>query len=135
MAVMIDNKTCYATTKSGNSISKKAESASNIIDYKGIEKACDNIIKVANDGMKDISDAINKVEIGSEALAIADKNMEPILEEVSNSIKSLPEQSGMCALIDSIKEKALQAYNRKQVELNDRAQKEINVEAQSAEII
>ena len=87
---------------------------------------------VANDGMQDISDAINKVQIGSEALSVADKNMQPILEEVSDFIKTLPEQA-MSATIDEAKERALQVYNEKQEELNEKTQQEVNAEAQSAE--
>ena len=132
MAGMIDAKTCYATTKSGKTISKTAPSASTIIDYKCIESACENIMTVANDGMQDISDAINKVQIGSEALSVADKNMQPILEEVSDFIKTLPEQA-MSATIDEAKERALQVYNEKQEELNEKTQQEVNAEAQSAE--
>lgn len=129
---MIDAKTCYATTKSGKTISKTAPSASTIIDYKSIESACENIMTVANDGMQDISDAINKVQIGSEALSVADKNMQPILEEVSDFIKTLPEQA-MSATIDEAKERALQVYNEKQEELNEKTQQEVNAEAQSTE--
>lgn len=129
---MIDAKTCYATTKSGKTISKTAPSASTIIDYKSIESACDNIMTVANDGMQDISNAINKVQIGSEALSVADKNMQPILEEVSNFIKTLPEQA-MSETIAEAKERALQVYNEKQEELNEKTQQEVNAEAQSAE--
>ena len=132
MAGMIDAKTCYATTKSGKTISKTAPSASTIIDYKSIESACENIMTVANDGMQDISDAINKVQIGSEALSVADKNMQPILEEVSDFIKTLPEQA-MSATIDEAKERALQVYNEKQEELNEKTQQEVNAEAQSTE--
>ena len=132
MAGMIDAKTCYATTKSGKTISKTAPSASTIIDYKSIESACDNIMTVANDGMQDISNAINKVQIGSEALSVADKNMQPILEEVSNFIKTLPEQA-MSETIAEAKERALQVYNEKQEELNEKTQQEVKAEAQSAE--
>lgn len=132
MSGMIDAKTCYATTKSGKTISKTAPSASTIIDYKSIESACENIMTVANDGMQDISDAINKVQIGSEALSVADKNMQPILEEVSDFIKTLPEQA-MSATIDEAKERALQVYNEKQEELNEKTQQEVNAEAQSTE--
>ena len=118
-----------------SSISKGYNSgtnASTIIDYKSIESACENIMTVANDGMQDISDAINKVQIGSEALSVADKNMQPILEEVSDFIKTLPEQA-MSATIDEAKERALQVYNEKQEELNEKTQQEVNAEAQSAE--
>lgn len=129
---MTDARTYYATTKSGKTISKTAPSASTIIDYKSIESACDNIMTVANDGMQDISDAINKVQIGSEALSVADKNMQPILEEVSNFIKTLPEQA-MSATIEEAKKRALEVYNEKQEELNEKTRQEVNAEAQSAE--
>lgn len=129
---MTDARTYYATTKSGKTISKTAPSASTIIDYKSIESACDNIMTVANDGMQDISDAINKVQIGSEALSVADKNMQPILEEVSNFIKTLPEQA-MSATIEEAKKRALEVYNEKQDELNEKTRQEVNAEAQSAE--
>ncbi len=132
MAGMTDARTYYATTKSGKTISKTAPSASTIIDYKSIESACDNIMTVANDGMQDISDAINKVQIGSEALSVADKNMQPILEEVSNFIKTLPEQA-MSATIEEAKKRALEVYNEKQEELNEKTRQEVNAEAQSAE--
>ena len=87
---------------------------------------------IESEKIKFISDAINKVQIGSEALSVADKNMQPILEEVSDFIKTLPEQA-MSATIDEAKERALQVYNEKQEELNEKTQQEVNAEAQSAE--
>lgn len=132
MAGMMDPKVCYATTKSGKTITKTAPSASTIIDYPGIENACENIKNTAQEGMNDVSDAINKVQIGSDTLGVADKNMQPIVEEVATFVKSIPEQ-GIVPTLEQIKETALNAYNNKQEELNAQTQSEVEAEASRAE--
>ncbi len=132
MASMMDPKTCYATTKSGKTIQKTAPSASTVIDYPGIEKACEEIKNVAQNGMDDISDSINKVQVGSDTLGVADKNMQPIVEEVGNFLKSMPEQE-IVPTLEQIKETALTAYNNKQEELNSQTQSEVEAEASSTE--
>lgn len=132
MAGMMDPKVCYATTKSGKTITKTAPSASTIIDYPGIENACENIKNTAQEGMNDVSDAINKVQIGSDTLGVADKNMQPIVEEVAAFVKSIPEQ-GIVPTLEQIKETALNAYNNKQEELNNQTQSEVEAEASRTE--
>lgn len=134
MASMMDPKTCYATTKSGKTIQKTAPSASTVIDYPGIEQACEEIKNVAQNGMDDISDSINKVQVGSDTLGVADKNMQPIVEEVGDFIKSIPElEQSIVPTLEQIKEIALTAYNNKQEELNSQTQSEVDAEASSTE--
>ena len=109
------------TAKDGKKFT--AKDASTMLDIDSINKKCDNIVKVAKEGCENLCKKIGNVEIGKEALCVADSSLEPALEEVSNYIKTIS-SDGIEPTVDQIKEAALAAFNKLQEIENDKAKQE-----------
>ncbi len=118
-------KTFTGTSNKGKQVSVTAKSASTVLDYDGIESACENAISVANDEMKNVSKQLHDVQMGKEALCVEDKDMQPVIDEIGDYVMSIPGE-GIQPTLDQIKEAALTAYNTKQEEFNAEAEAEFN---------
>ena len=132
MASCLKPETYHATTKSGKSISETAKDANTYVDYPSIEAAINDAATVIRDEVKKIADAIAKVQIGKEALCVKDKSMQPVVDEVSEYVKGLPDR-GIISALDSYKEQALKVHNEKQEEYNQEAQSKVRSRANSEE--
>ena len=109
------------TAKDGKKFT--AKDASTMLDIDSINKKCENIVKVAKDGCDKICTKIGNVEIGKEALCVADTSLEPALEEVDKYIKSIASE-GIEPTVEQIKDEALAAFNKLQEIENDKAKQE-----------
>ncbi len=109
------------TAKDGKTFT--AKDASTMLDIDSVNKKCENIVKVAKEGCKNICTKIENVEIGKEALCVADSSLEPALEEVNRYIKTIA-SDGIEPTIDKVKEAALDAFNKLQEIENDKAEQE-----------
>ena len=124
MASYIKPETYHGTNKAGQSISETAKDAASDIDYKAIEAACDKILEVAKDELKKVSKAIGNVQLGANALCVEDKTLQPVVDEVSDFVNTLPEK-GMVSFLDEIKSRSLQAHNELQTKYNDEAKEKL----------
>ncbi len=109
------------TAKDGKKFT--AKDASTMLDIDSINKKCDNIVKVAKEGCKNICTKIENVEIGKEALCVADSSLEPALDEVNRYIKTIA-SDGIEPTVEQIKEEALAAFNKLQEQENEKAKQE-----------
>ena len=131
MASCLRPETYYATTKSGVRISETAKDANSDVDYPSIEAACDTIATTLKDELNKISKAIANVQIGKEALCVSDKSMQPVVDEVSDFVKGLPEAGGITSFLDEVKTRALEEHNRIQKEYNEAAESKVKSRASS----
>lgn len=100
-----------------------AVNADTILDYNGVVKACDNILSVSKDGMDKVASNIEKVQLGKETLCVQDSSLEPIVDEVGQYLKSLPEL-GIEPALEEIKAMALEAHDQLQTIENEKANAE-----------
>lgn len=112
-------------------ITETAVNADTILDYNGVVKACDNILNVSKDGMDRIAGNIGKVQLGKEVLCVEDKSFEPIVEEVAQFLKSLPEE-GIAPALEEIKAMALEVHDQLQTIENEKASTRFNSRVQQA---
>ena len=101
-------------------ITETAVDANTILDYNGVVKACDKILNVSQDGMDRIAKNVGKVQLGKEVLCVQDKSFEPIVEEVGQFLRTLPEQ-GIAPALEEIKSMALEAHDQIQTIENEKA--------------
>ena len=118
-------RTFNGTSNKGKSVSVTATSASTILDYDGIEAACDDALHIAEDEMKTVSKQLHEVQMGKEALCVEDKDMQPVIDEIGDYVMSIPGQ-GIAPTLEEIKTKALEVYNSKQDEFNQQAEADFN---------
>ena len=67
-------------------ITREAEKAENYINPQEVHAAIENIMTVVDTGLKQIASSIEKFECGKETLVVADKTIQPIVEELSAQI-------------------------------------------------
>ncbi len=91
------------------------------LDIDGVDAKCDAIVEAASTGCETICKAIGEVELGGDALCVADESLEPALEEVSDYIKSIATE-GVQPTTDSIKETAAARFEELQQEEDARAE-------------
>ena len=118
-------KTFTGTSNKGKQVSVTAKSASTVLDYDGIESACEEALQTANDEMKAVSKQLHEVQMGKEALCVEDKDMQPVIDEIGDYVMSIPEQ-GIAPTLEEIKSTALEKYNKKQDEFNQEAEADFN---------
>ena len=112
-------------------ISITAESASSVIDYDAICAACDNIVTVAKDNCDQISKKVRNVKCGKDALAVEDKSMQPLIDEVADFIDTIP--GSIETALEDIKNIALTQYNDIQNQNNQAALDKFNSEVATAQ--
>lgn len=112
-------------------ITETAVNANTILDYDGVVKACDKILNVSQDGMDRIAGNISKVQLGKEVLCVQDKSFEPIVEEVAQFLKSLPNE-GVSPALEEIKAMALEQHDQIQTIENEKANSRFNARVQQA---
>lgn len=123
------NPQTYTETSLG--ISVTADDAKKLLDYQGVVAACDNILDVANNGMKTIANNISNVPLGKETLCVEDKSLEPYVDEIQNAIKSYPEQ-GIAPALEEIKAAAAAALDELQTQKNEAAKASYDSKVQAA---
>lgn len=113
-------------------ITETAVDANTILDYNGVVKACDKILNVSQDGMDRIAKNVGKVQLGKEVLCVQDKSFEPIVEEVGQFLRTLPEQ-GIAPALEEIKSMALEAHDQIQTIENEKASSRFNARVLQAQ--
>ncbi len=112
------------TSKSGKKFSHDARE---IIAIDEIDKKCDAIVEAASEGCKEICNKIKNVNLGKEALCVADSSLEPALDEISEYVKSIATE-GIKPNTDAYKEQAATVFEEKQKEEDEKAKKECEAE-------
>lgn len=109
-------------------ITREAEKAENYINPQEVHAAIENIKTVVDTGLKQIASSIEKVECGKETLVVADKTMQPIVEELAAQIagqdrsKIAPLAIQMESALEEIYERACDAHDDIQQQLNSQAE-------------
>ena len=97
--------------------------ARKLLDIDNVDAKCDAIVTASKEGCENLCDKINKVEIGKEALCVADSSLEPALEEAGNYIKSITTE-GIEPTTEEIKSQAASKFEELQDQENEKAEKE-----------
>lgn len=110
-------------------ITRKAENAENYINPKEVRAAIENIKNVVDTGLKQIAKAISEVKCGEEMLVVADKTMQPMIEELAEQIAGKNRDTEIAPLaqqmekaLEDVYENACTAYNDIQGQLNSQAE-------------
>lgn len=111
-------------------ITRKAENAENYINPKEVRAAIENIKTVVDTGLKQIASSIEKVECGKETLVVADKTMQPIVEELAAQIAG-QDRSEIAPLAIQM-ESALEEIYERACDAHDDIQQQLNSQAESA---
>lgn len=116
---------------SAYNITETALDANTILDYNGVVRACDKILSVSKDGMDRIAGNIERVQLGKEVLCVQDSSLEPLVDEVEQFLKSLPDQ-GIAPALEDIKQMALEVHDQIQSTENEKASARYNQRVQQA---
>lgn len=111
-------------------ITRKAEKAENYINPQEVHAAIENIKTVVDTGLKQIASSIEKVECGKETLVVADKTMQPIVEELAAQIAG-QDRSEIAPLAIQM-ESALEEIYERACDAHDDIQQQLNSQAESA---
>ena len=111
-------------------ITRKAENAENYINPKEVLAAIENIMSVVDTGLKQIASSIEKVECGKETLVVADKTMQPIVEELAAQIAG--QDRSEIAPLAILMESALEEIYERACDAHDDIQQQLNSQAESA---
>lgn len=111
-------------------ITRKAENAENYINPQEVHAAIENIKTVVDTGLKQIASSIEKVECGKETLVVADKTMQPIVEELAAQIAG-QDRSEIAPLAIQM-ESALEEIYERACDAHDDIQQQLNSQAESA---
>lgn len=112
------------TSKSGK---KYSYDARKILAIDDVDTKCDAIVDAAKNGCDKICKDMNNVQIGKEALSVADKSLEPALEQIGDYIKSIS-TDGVRPSTDKIKEQAANVFAKLQTEEDARAKADCDAE-------
>ena len=111
-------------------ITREAEKAENYINPQEVHAAIENIKTVVDIGLKQIASSIEKVECGKETLVVADKTMQPIVEELAAQIAG-QDRSEIAPLAIQM-ESALEEIYERACDAHDDIQQQLNSQAESA---
>ncbi len=111
-------------------ITREAEKAENYINPQEVHAAIENIKTVVDTGLKQIASSIEKVECGKETLVVADKTMQPIVEELAAQIAG-QDRSEIAPLAIQM-ESALEEIYERACDAHDDIQQQLNSQAESA---
>lgn len=111
-------------------ITREAEKAENYINPQEVHDAIENIKTVVDTGLKQIASSIEKVECGKETLVVADKTMQPIVEELAAQIAG-QDRSEIAPLAIQM-ESALEEIYERACDAHDDIQQQLNSQAESA---
>lgn len=111
-------------------ITREAENAENYINPQEVHAAIENIKTVVDTGLKQIASSIEKVECGKETLVVADKTMQPIVEELAAQIAG-QDRSEIAPLAIQM-ESALEEIYERACDAHDDIQQQLNSQAESA---
>lgn len=111
-------------------IAREAEKAENYINPQEVHAAIENIKTVVDTGLKQIASSIEKVECGKETLVVADKTMQPIVEELAAQIAG-QDRSEIAPLAIQM-ESALEEIYERACDAHDDIQQQLNSQAESA---
>ena len=111
-------------------ITREAEKAENYINPQEVHAAIENIKTVVDTGLKQIASSIEKVECGKETLVVADKTMQPIVEELAAQIAG-QDRSEIAPLAIQM-ESALEEIYERACDAHDDIQQHLNSQAESA---
>lgn len=111
-------------------ITREAEKAENYINPQEVHAAIENIKTVVDIGLKQIASSIEKVECGKETLVVADKTMQPIVEELVAQIAG-QDRSEIAPLAIQM-ESALEEIYERACDAHDDIQQQLNSQAESA---
>ena len=110
-------------------ITREAEKAENYIKPQEVHAAIENIKTVVDTGLKQIAKAISEVKCGEEMLVVADKTMQPMIEELAEQIAGKNRDTEIAPLVkdmgielDKVYERACDAYDDIQGQLNSQAE-------------
>lgn len=101
--------------------------AREIIAIDDIDTKCDAIVEAASEGCKKICKDMKNVNLGKEALCVADSSLEPAVDELSDYIKSIATE-GVKPVTDQFKGEAAKVFEEKQKEEDARAKKDCEAE-------
>lgn len=133
---MAKGKSVYPQTYTGYDednnviITREAENAENYINPQEVHAAIENIKTVVDTGLKQIASSIEKVECGKETLVVADKTMQPIVEELAAQIAG-QDRSEIAPLAIQM-ESALEEIYERACDAHDDIQQQLNSQAESA---
>lgn len=122
---LVEVKTYSTTIANYGTVSETADKAIRKIDVEGIESACKNIRKAADNGIEKINKDIQKVEIDGKVLSVEDKNMKTLMDEIVETLKTIPQEAIQPSL-DDIIESAYSEHNKLQKKYNTDAEKRFN---------
>lgn len=111
-------------------ITRETEKAENYINPQEVHAAIENIKTVVDTGLKQIASSIEKVECGKETLVVADKTMQPIVEELAAQIAG-QDRSEIAPLAIQM-ESALEEIYERACDAHDDIQQQLNSQAESA---
>lgn len=113
-------------------VTRQAADASNdYIDPEEIKKAIENLKQVINTGLKNIGSAIADIRCGDEALVVADKTMQPIIDEAAEQIAGDVKSDEYSPIVKQIESSLDQIYENA-VDVHDDIQQQLNKQAEKS---
>ena len=94
-------------------ITREAEKAENYINPQEVHAAIENIKTVVDTGLKQIAKAISEVKCGEKMLVVADKTMQPMVEELAEQIAGKNRDTEIAPLVKDMGIELDKVYERK----------------------
>lgn len=127
-------KTYSGYDKDGNlKITRTAEDATKYINPDEVKTAIEAIKETVNAGLKNIAKAIENIKCGEDTLVVADKTMQPIINELASQIagQDRDEDDAIAPLANQMEE-ALEEVHECACNACDDIQQKLNSQAESA---
>ena len=112
------------TSKSGKTFTYDARK---LLDIDSIDTKCGEIISEAETSCKKICKKMKNVKIGKEVMCVADKSLEPALDEISKYIDNIS-KVGITNYVDQYKDAAAQTFSILQQQEDARAKADCDAE-------
>lgn len=115
----------------GNCVIKRSalDASTEYINPEAVRSAIENVKNVVDEGFKSIGKAIANISCGQETLAVEDKTMQPIIDEVAEQIAG---GDGDVAPLAIQMEESLEVVYEAACDVHDSLQRQLNQNAENS---